>query len=178
MTEHSHRVDILSALPGCGKSYWTKRQEGDPIVVSADHFFEEREQVVKIDKHGNEKPYWETVYNFNPAKLGQAHADCMSRFVKAINEGQAVDGQSSYIILDNTNTQEWEYRHYTEAARMMGYHVRLVQWQFDSLDVAKRCFARQSHGVPLANWMAMWWRFERKTTWAGNDVLIRHPEFK
>lgn len=93
-------VHILRGLSGSGKSTMAQSlvnmalAEGKTSVVcSADDFF-----------------MVEGRYEFDPSKLDKTHDQCKSKFEKALAEGVDV------IILDNTNTQHWEYQPYVDLA--------------------------------------------------------------
>lgn len=143
-----YTVVILGGIPGSGKSYTaniirehfekTLAPEGKTITtVSADHFFE--------DKDGN--------YNFKPKLLGRAHAQCMSRFKDAIKE------QVDMIIVDNTNTQKWEWEKYASLAKEAGYEVKMSRIPCTSEEEFQVFCERQTHGVPEAHLRKMWERW-------------------
>ena len=96
---------ILSSPSGAGKSTLAKYIQSlnfnnDTRIVSADFYF--------TDPQGN--------YNFNPALLGQAHAQCKEKFFEAMKDG--VD-----ILVDNTNTARKDRNFYLNAAKEKGYRV-------------------------------------------------------
>ena len=58
-------------------------------------------------------------YQFDPTKLGEYHAQNL-RQATYFMEGFAVsvyDYSDALCIIDNTNTQHWEYEKYVEAAK-------------------------------------------------------------
>lgn len=112
-------VEILVGPSGSGKSTWAANQTA-ATVVSADHFFEMR---------GG--------YRFDPAKLGEAHAQCMLRFVEAMVRG--VGRSDEMVIVDNTNTTPIEVAPYYAVAK--AFRCRVVIRRFNG-DHENR------HGVP------------------------------
>ena len=96
---------VLRSKSGSGKSTLAQYIKGlnfsaDIRVCEADSFF--------TDSQGN--------YNFNPALLGQAHAQCKAKFFEAMEDG--VD-----IIISNTNTTRKERDFYLNTAKEKGYRV-------------------------------------------------------
>jgi hypothetical protein len=97
-------VYILRGVSGSGKSSMTKailksmesiaqtsRPEDFVVVASADDYFLQNA---------------ERKYKFDASRLKDAHADCALKFRKALVDGVPI------IIVDNTNTQVWQYREY------------------------------------------------------------------
>jgi tRNA uridine 5-carbamoylmethylation protein Kti12 len=100
---------IIRGPSGSGKSTLTKKlteyhngHGHDVTVCSADNFF--MKDVKWIDEFGKECSRGE--YQFNPAKLGEAHAACLGKFIGAITDKHPV------VIVDNTNIKNWEWRNY------------------------------------------------------------------
>lgn len=125
------KLVIMRGVSGSGKS--TKAQEiikafgGKSVCCSADHYF--------INKQGK--------YVFNPKKLGAAHGQCKARAKEAMGRGVPL------VVLDNTNTQRWEFQPYIDMADEYGYEVEIIRvGDFDpaSLELYAK---RNSHGVPL-----------------------------
>ena len=98
---------ILSGVSGSGKTTFTKSIVSiypEVVVCSADKYF-----------------YSECgVYNFDPTQLTHAHNECKSLFDDAIKNDEPV------VIVDNTNTREWEYKHYKDAGQENGYTVHMI----------------------------------------------------
>lgn len=123
------RVIILVGPSGAGKSTYianTLRSSGGTgMVCSADHFF--------IEAGGK--------YNFNPSKLGQAHAECLRAFIDSV-----MNPDEDFVFVDNTNTTKEDLAPYIAVARAYGIEPEIVVL---GLDVDPKVLAeRNLHGVP------------------------------
>ena len=124
-------VYILRGTSGMGKTTWTKKfieeQElkvGEYAIPSADHYFEKPEG-----------------YMFDASKLPDAHGQCLKTFKIAINND--VD----YVIVDNTNTQLWEFQKYVEYAEKRGYHIEIIDLFKENKASVEELAARNVHGL-------------------------------
>lgn len=118
----SGEVIILRGLPGAGKSHWAKKNRTDQTeIVSADRYF--------ISQDGS--------YQFNPAKLGEAHQACFRNFLQWLRVGVGC------IIVDNTNISELEIAPYYLAAETYGYGVKILNFPCD----VETAVSRNIHGV-------------------------------
>lgn len=128
---------ILRGLSGTGKSTLAKilkegiTSNGVASIFSTDDLF-----------------MVEGEYQFDPSKLGEYHSenlrlatDFMQRFAVWKTHTPA------YCIIDNTNTQHWEYAKYKEAAEENGFFVQVVSLSWDAKDIPKYA-KRNTHGVP------------------------------
>lgn len=142
------KLIIMRGLPGSGKSRAAAeiaesatRAGKSVFIASADAYFEN-----------------DGVYEFDPAKLPLAHAACMHNVLVALKS------RTSVIIVDNTNSQTWEYASYVRAADLAGYkvvmheiHTRPQQLTVEEL----MTFAKRNvHGVPFSAIAAMAARWE------------------
>jgi len=118
------KVIILRGVSGSGKSTYAAKHYPDAFVVSADHYF-------MVDG----------VYTFRAADLGKAHADCLGRFVMAI---QNLDSGTD-IVVDNTNTTAVEIAPYAALAMAFGCELEVVTLNA----YAQMAFERNLHGVPF-----------------------------
>lgn len=136
------KVEIMRGCSGAGKSTYIRMHFPNAYVVSADQFFMQ-------DGH----------YNFDGAKLSQAHQDCFRRFMEAI----MID-ELEHVVVDNTNTQAWELAPYVQGASSFGYEVEIHTLVVDPEIAAKR----NLHGVRLRDvkrhaenvkraWLPPWW---------------------
>jgi len=129
-------VIILRGLPGCGKSTLAKLFTG-AVVVSMDDFW-------SLDGP----------YRFDHIKLDHAVAWTKAKFETAIDQDEEL------IVLDNTNTREWEYLWFKNRAEEIGYTTHLVEVQRGLFE----CFGAGRHPVPFEKIVEMAERFERPAT--------------
>lgn len=122
---------LVRGVPGSGKSTLARQLTSN--VFEADHFF--------YDENGN--------YNFDAAKLKDAHKDCQD------NVKYAMESTISKIAVANTFTQEWEMEHYYKLAEKYGFKVF-------SIIVENRHNGKNEHGVPDEKINLMKNRFEIK----------------
>lgn len=116
------KVKILRGVPGSGKSHYTNDFK-DAIVVSADTYF--------MVNGG---------YNFNKSKLGEAHKDCLKRFIAYIITFKFDGG---LIIVDNTNITVAEIAPYYQIAAAYGWDVEIITFNAP-VDL---CIKRNVHNV-------------------------------
>lgn len=129
------KMILMRGIPGSGKSTRASEivKERGGVICSTDNYF--------IDCSGR--------YNFNPARIGAAHA-----WNRQMVRAQCDLGKET-IIVDNTNTTEHEMRPYKEMAGYYGYEVEEIVVGRESLidgDVdayVAMCHARCTHNVPL-----------------------------
>lgn len=123
-------IYLLQGVPGSGKSTWAmeKAREFDTVICSADTYFETPEG-----------------YQFDKARLGQAHAWCMRRFLDTLVLDSLVEDPRD-VIVDNTNITAIEMAPYYLAARAYARTVSIIRFEIDPKIAHKRCV----HGVPLA----------------------------
>lgn len=122
---------LLRGLPGAGKSTLAK-------ALGAKHF---EADMYFVNEAGE--------YNFNPAKIKDAHNWCRHSVMEAMKE-------CNYkVSVSNTFTQEWEMEAYYLLAEELGYQVF-------SLVVENRHGGVNTHGVPDETLEKMKNRFEIK----------------
>lgn len=150
-------VVINRGLPGSGKStrarrrwaYHTEVRGHKSIVVSADDYFMQ-----------------DGKYVFNGSKIRDAHAQCFSRFLDALLDGHDL------VIVDNTNTQVWEFENYIRVAKLAGYDIVIDETiAKDSAEIEMWC-KRCTHGVPLDKMKQMHQR------WEPFDIAAWQAQFK
>lgn len=130
---------LVRGCPGSGKTTVAETLAhplGAP-VYSADQYFE------STDENGNVE------YNFDPRKLGAAHAQCQ----KKVNA--AMVAEFEHIFVANTFTRENEMKEYYDLAKDHGYRVF-------SVIVENRHGGKDVHNVPEASLKAMKDRFSVK----------------
>lgn len=114
-------ITIMRGIPGSGKTTWVKKHRKGAHVVSADDYFMQGGQ-----------------YCFSPALLGEAHKECLRKFVKLLLEGY------KDIVVDNTNVRAHEIAPYYRLAEAYERPVEIVWCLAHPADAA----ARNIHGVP------------------------------
>lgn len=146
-------VTILRGIPGSGKSTYIRNHIPDAYVCSADHHF--------IDSDGN--------YKFDPKRLGAAHRACFNKFHLALDSGKLdYSGKYDHVVVDNTNTQLFEFYGYVQLAWSYGRQVRIVRMS-TPVEIAAR---RNVHGVPVANVKAMYDRFGSIPSFLNLDEIV------
>ena len=120
---------LLRGLPGAGKSTLAKSIGGSH--VEADMYF--------LNEQGD--------YNFDPAKLKDAHNWCRETAETAMKRG------ADKVIVSNTFTMEWEMDAYYELAEKHGFTVF-------SLIVENRHGGKNVHNCPEEKVEMMKKRFE------------------
>lgn len=131
------QIIVVSGLPGAGKTTYVQLMIAQACAgaqaaasLSADDFF--------IQSDGS--------WVFNPAKIRDAHAHCLKRFIAHCQAGDL-----DLCIIDNTNLTVAEIAPYMAIAQAYG-HVASVLTITCSAEIA---FARQIHGVSLDRFMHM-----------------------
>jgi predicted kinase len=137
---------LMRGVHGSGKSTRAKElvvelsDEGETLICSADNYM--------INAEGK--------YVFNPRLLAQCHKACQLEAREALESGRYGN-----VIIDNTNTQEWEMEPYKNMAYELGISVmEVLVGSFDE-ESLKLYAARNVHGCPLENIKKMAQRFER-----------------
>lgn len=125
------QVIIMQGLSGSGKTTLAQVNYPNATIVSADRFFEQQQSNGTVE------------YCFMPWQLGHAHAWCMNNFIYALCRGD------STIIVDNTNTERWEWMNYVKLAEMFGYKWGVIDMSEGDKSTDKELTARNVHGVPL-----------------------------
>ena len=126
----------MQGLSGSGKTTWANKHHPNATVVSADLYFSKRTGK----------------YEFDPKLLNKAHSWCLRRFINELDRG------TTTIVVDNTNTERWEWCNYAKLAAHWGYKWSVVDMMQDPADMPESKVAkafkdkvlagRNVHGVP------------------------------
>ena len=137
---------LVRGLPGSGKSHLAEAlrslTDAEMGVCSADDYFMEN-----------------GVYNFDPAKLPEAHLKCQSNAFARYS----ID---DIAFVANTFTQRWEMQQYLLFVETFGLNL-LVLNLFDAGLSNEELAARNTHGVPAEAIARMRERFEHD--WQSGD---------
>lgn len=101
----------MRGISGSGKSTLAKKLVGNGVVLSTDDYFM---------KDG--------IYDFEPKKLGIFHKKNQEK------TKEYMEKQISPIIIDNTNSKEWEMKPYVDLADNYGYEVKIEELPTPDLD--------------------------------------------
>ena len=85
-------------------------------------------------------------YQFDPSKLKEYHLKNLQNAGAWMKEHEGVASQA-YCVIDNTNTQAWEYEKYVEVAKENGFMVQVITVDWNAQDIPLYA-ERNSHGVP------------------------------
>jgi predicted kinase len=138
------KIIIMRGLPGSGKSTRALRHMNSAIVAN------EMSSIVSADDYFTH----DGLYDFNPSKLRDAHADCFSKFLIALIKGH------NLIVVDNTNTQLWEFENYLRVAHIAGYEITIDEAIAKDEAEIKVWYSRCVHGVPFNKMQQMQQRWQ------------------
>jgi predicted kinase len=148
---------IMRGIPGSGKSFLAKKfvdfaesSGHTSALCSADDYF--------LNSAGQ--------YNYNSGLIGQAHAVCLGKYLSALQQ------RAQLIIIDNTNSQRWEYQNFLKLAEMFNYSAIIVEMNCANESVASVFNARNLHSVPNQSNLAMLKRWEKDS-----KALLLDPYF-
>ena len=87
-------------------------------------------------------------YQFDPSKLGEYHARNLAEADDYMKRWGGYDDFDVMCIIDNTNTQHWEYEKYIQSAHNNDFMVQVISIDWDAKDIPLYA-ERNSHGVPM-----------------------------
>ncbi len=134
-------VVILRGVPGSGKSFLATNSieyRNDPsqlAVCSADEYF---------IKDG--------VYKFVPELIPDAHEYCLQKFLRLVSN-------SKFVIVDNTNSQLWEYQIYKYLCEILHICVHVLEIPCPTNFIASKFRSRNVHNIDstaVKNTMQRW----------------------
>ncbi|WRD18091.1 ATP-binding protein [Helicobacter pylori] len=124
MNKSNKLVIINRTIPGGGKTSLTKQIEelaknlGHSISVhSTDEYF------IQIDEEGIRR------YVFDKKKLNEYHQNNQKAFK------QALENCIDIVVCDNTNSESWQSKPYTDMAREFGYKILLIDFKPRELEL-------------------------------------------
>ena len=96
-------------------------------------------------------------YHFDPAFLPNAHKYCLGLAV------MAMENHHKHVVIDNTNSQRWEYQPYLNHAAANSYMIEIIDIFDGGLSDAELS-QRNTHGVPECAITKMRGRWEHCVT--------------
>tara|TARA_A100001037_G_scaffold282506_1_gene287159 strand:+ start:13365 stop:13832 length:468 start_codon:yes stop_codon:yes gene_type:complete len=136
---------VLRGLPGTGKSRLARLiSAANNPEYCLDRFFVQTFST--DDLFINE----EGVYEFDPTLLKQHHQENLRRAIEFFNlhpDTANAPNWAQIAVIDNTNTQHWEYEPYVAAAKEAGWDVQIITLDWDENDIPLYA-KRNKHGVP------------------------------
>ncbi len=124
-------VVILRGLPGSGKSFL------------AHHCSEKQSNPAKVAVCGADEYFMEgDSYKFNPDLVPKAHAHCLGQFLNAL-----ATGTKELVVIDNTNTQVWEYQVYCYLCEILGLKCHILEIPCFTATLAEMYSSRNVHSI-------------------------------
>lgn len=124
---YTGKVIILCGIPGSGKSTYIKNNFVEPVICSADIYWEKLAEA-------RGKTYKEV---WNREGLGKAHEYSHDQFINALRN------KNPLVIVDNTNLSHKARKFYIDEGKAHSYKVEIHTLPFD-VDI---CAKRNVHGV-------------------------------
>jgi predicted kinase len=136
-------VVIMRGLPGSGKSHLVSHSAeylsnpSQTAIISADDYF--------IDDSSR--------YRFDSSSAHKAHLSCLVKFLTSLANGARL------VIIDNTNTQQWEYTIYTYICDILGYQYYILEIPCIGQLMCETYLHRNLHNIqlPAMNKMSQRW---------------------
>lgn len=136
---------LMRGVPGSGKSHLAHQLYAETVGASP-----KRMHVMSADDYFTQP---DGRYAFDEQSLHMAHHSCQLRIREQAQLGW------SPLIVDNTNTQDWEMFPYVACAAEHGYLVHLLEAQTPWCRDAHMLAVRNVHNVPLPSIVNMLKRF-------------------
>ncbi len=144
---------IISGVSGVGKSTYARDNFPGALRFSADDFYERSGE-----------------YKFDPAKLGEAHANCFRRYLAHL----AIENVDMTLVVDNTFCEAWEIAPYVLAANAFGWEHEIITL-FVPWNKLNALTSRNIHNVPSLTRSAMFDKLLKRVLpkhWNAREVRI------
>ena len=161
VVNHSSQVVILRGLPGSGKSFLAQQCTeylNDPsqvAVCSADNYFTNKSS-----------------YSFEMTQLHSAHLHCFDQYLNAILEHKKL------IIIDNTNTQLWEYTFYVYICKLLAIPHTILEVPCLDARMLDMYRSRCVHNVDHAASLSMYQRWQKDKNAVLAPPTLSHPALR
>jgi hypothetical protein len=157
------KIFIYCGIPGSGKT--TLIRERHPManragVCSSDHHFEK-----VVDG--------ETIYDFQPSGLPEAHGSCLRKFAELVRMDPVTMAQWGYdgteLIVDNTNSSIAELAPYVALGQAHKHDVKIITLRCDP----EKAHRRNTHGVSLETVLGMATRIDSRDIppWWSHEII-------
>ena len=135
---------ILRGLSGTGKSTLAKNLEA--MIGNMNSKYRRKYNIKSKIFSTDDLFMVDGEYQFDPSKLGEYHAKNLENATYFMYGHR--NAEKAICIIDNTNTQHWEYANYVQAAKANDYIVQVISIDWDAKDIPLYA-ERNSHGVPV-----------------------------
>ena len=145
ITNSSHVV-VLRGVPGSGKSYLAHQcaeYHKDPTQVT----------ICSADKFLTSESTGE--YSFSTSQVHKAHLRCFDYFLEAILE------QKRLIVVDNTNSQIWEYQAYVYICDLLSVPYTILEVPCLDTQMLEMYRSRCIHNLNRAASLSMYERWQK-----------------
>ncbi len=150
-------VVILRGVPGSGKSFLATHSAeylGDPsqfAICSADEYF---------TKDG--------IYKFVPELIPEAHEYCLQKFLQSVSN-------KKFVIVDNTNSQMWEYQIYKYLCNILHIIVYIVEIPCPTDFIGSKFRSRNLHSIDTIAIKSTMQRWEKDETAISVSPKLAYP---
>lgn len=149
--KHGGNLIILRGLPGSGKTeyikdYLKRHKITDYQICSANDYF------IRDKK-----------YKFNPRELPVAHNNCLCEVVNSMSR------RIGCVVVNNPNSQQWEYEHYEILAKHFNYEVYIIEIDCPTEEHVEYFQQRCTYKIPKEICLSM------RNRWEKDDVCLKTP---
>ena len=156
--DRSSHVIVLRGVPGSGKSFLSHHCSEffeDPsgvAICSADDFFTK-----------------DSKYAFSTSQLHRAHLHCFDRFLNAILEHKRL------IIVDNTNSQLWEYQSFIYMCSLVAIPCSVLEIPCLDVRMLEMYRSRCVHNLDHSASLSMYQRWQKDPQAVIVPPKLSHP---